>query len=109
MAFNCGLWQIKYYNNMIERREVKSCCAAKSVIFFLKKAVRKSQVPMFKEKGYNISEFYEKAGIFYLNNGGLIVQGPFGGTSLTIQCNAPDCVQKINQFEINLKEILEKS
>ena len=84
---------------VVKRHKVKSCCGHEALIFEPDKPIRKFQVYVFKEAGYNVPPNFYKHGIFYVTNGKFVATGPFGSNKINVKCYGENCAQSLFDFE----------
>lgn len=89
----------------IERFTVKSCCGAKSIIFKTDVSLDKKLIESFVKLGFKESLHFTAAGILYVDNMDFIVTGPLGSNRLQVKCKKKECDQKLNEFEVLLKQL----
>lgn len=92
---------------MITRHTTKSCCGSKSLIFETDKPVRKSQVQLFKDKGYFVPDNFLNVGIFYAKKGLLVATGSFGGNRLDVKCSGEQVSALLDEFQADLEEAIQ--
>lgn len=90
----------------IKIEAVSSCCGSKALILQIDKPVQRLHLQQLRQLGYQISEYYEKAGVLYLSEGSLIFRGAFGTCRFQINCNGADCSEKIEKLKNILAEII---
>lgn len=85
----------------IERFAVQQCCGTNAVALKLGSVISKNFLPLLVDKGYTAPSHYTAAGIFYVENEGIIASGAFGSNILNIKCriNKDNCQKYINSFE----------
>ncbi len=83
----------------VTRHLTKSCCGSRILILESNKAIRKSQIQIFRDAGFAIPENLLQAGVFYVQQGNLIATCLFGTNKINVRCNGPTCEQQLNKFE----------
>ena len=88
----------------MKRTLVKSCCGSKGYLLELDVPISKNALPIFKQAGYSSSETYTKVGVFFVEKGGLIANGPYGGTKIQVRCGgSANCAQLLDNLENTFK------
>ncbi len=91
----------------IKKFIIKECCGSTSVAIIISSPLSKDILSLFLSKGFNTQPQFEKAGIFYVENEGLIANGAFGNNKIQLKCRGStkdNCKNYINSFQ----ELLEK-
>ena len=88
---------------MITQNTVKACCGNSTLVLNFDKAIKKSQIKIFKDNSYFIPDNFYQAGIVYFQKDQLIATGSYGATKLTVKCSGQTCESQIKNF-INLLE-----
>lgn len=84
------------------------CCgnAGGTIMFYLDKTITNKVIPIFEAAGYIIPPHYSSSGIFYARKDGLVANGSYGTTKLTIKVGMHDRDIKLADFEKTLEDAL---
>jgi len=88
---------------VIKKQVLKVCCGGKSVIFHTQTAVKKPHIQAFEKAGYATLPHFYKAGLFYVQKGGLNATSSFGSTKVQVRCS-----DKYNQALDDFEQLLDK-
>ena len=77
--------------NKFEKKEIDSCCGKKQIILKTNFSFKKEQIDQFTSAGFTLVKSYFNAGIFYIEDKGLIASCPFGGCELKLMCKNDLC------------------
>ena len=83
---------------MISRKEFKSCCGSKALIFTFDKSIRKTQIISFKENGFLVPDNYFNSGIFFVKKGSLIATCAYGTNNVNVRCSNDVTESEIDDF-----------
>jgi len=89
----------------IQRYTVQACCGSKSLIFKTSRPIAKSDIDGLVKFGFVEAKQFTQSGILYVDNLDLIVSGPIGSDRLQVKCKVGDCSDKVNDFEVLLKQL----
>ena len=93
---------------MTSRKEFKSCCGSKALIFTFDKSIRKKQIDVFKEAGYLVPDNYFNSGIFFVKKGSLIATCAFGTNNVNVRCSSSTTENELNGFQNIFEKAIEK-
>jgi hypothetical protein len=80
-------------------------CALPSVVFNLDGTLSKELLAFLVSNGFQEAQHFTRAGIFYIENSGLVATGMMGNATLTAKCKTNDCQAYIDALEGLLKQI----
>jgi len=83
----------------VEKFVVKACCGKTSTAFRINKTLSKDFLALLVTKGFTELKHFTAAGILFVENQTLQINGPFGTDILNIRCKVSDCNKFINDFE----------
>lgn len=83
----------------ISKREIKSCCGKKQLIWKLSTALKKEHLDILQKAGFSFTRTYLDAGMMYVEDKGLIANGIFGLTELRIKCKTSHCEESAKLLE----------
>lgn len=83
----------------VKRHIVKSCCGRKTFIFETDKPIRKFQIPLFKDSGFEAPVNFLKIGVFYIRGNNIIATSSYGTRKISVHCYGDDCEEKLKDFE----------
>jgi hypothetical protein len=89
--------QYEYYST-------PACCGKISHVFKLDRPLTKEIIKSLTDNGFTEHSFFTKAGILYVDNSDLILNGPLGTDRLQVKCKKNNCQKHMDIF----KEILNK-
>lgn len=84
---------------MTTRKEFKSCCGSKALIFKFDRSIRKTQINTFKEAGYLVPDNYFNSGIFYVKKGTLIATCAYGTNNVNVRCSSDTTEVELQEFQ----------
>ncbi len=91
---------------ILQKNPLKSCCGTQTLTLALSAPIQNYHTKNFKEKGYFISEPYEKNGFLYLKKEGLIATGVFKQNVLTVKCQGANCLNLKESFFSDLESLV---
>lgn len=83
----------------INKREIKSCCGKKQLIWKLTVPLKKEHLEILQKAGFSFVRTYLDAGMLYVETKNLIAVGVFGLNELTIKCKNAKCDESAELLE----------
>jgi hypothetical protein len=83
----------------VVRANCKACAGKTSIVLRINKTVSKDFLALLVTKGFIEAKNFTAAGILFVENQFLKVNGTFGRDILNINCKVVDCDKYVNEFE----------
>ena len=83
----------------ITRYSVNACCGTTTHIWKLSNPINLNLLKSLTNLGFKEHSNFTSAGIMFMDNSVLTVNGAIGSDKLTVKCKKADCAQILNDFE----------
>lgn len=70
------------------------------------KPIRKFQVSVLEDLGYQAPQNFKEIGIFYVRKGQLIATASYGTRMIKVRCHGGNCQDQINEFEKSIEQAI---